>query len=112
MWSPVAHACVISGTGIFRWSILVNLIVDLSLLCIMFLGVLHKKNATYLWQMLYFQGIFWILTAIATEVPSVVSCYCDNPISCPHQSSDTFKVLPFMNMNGVWEFMTSLDALT
>lgn len=39
----------------------------------MFLGVLQKKNATYLWRMLYLQGIFWILTAIATEVPSVVS---------------------------------------
>jgi hypothetical protein len=39
----------------------------------MFLGVLNKKNATHLWRMLYFQGIFWILTAIATEVPSVVS---------------------------------------
>jgi len=47
--------------------------VDLSLLGIMFIGVLQKKNATYLWRMLYLQGIFWILTAIATEVPSVVS---------------------------------------
>jgi len=85
VWNDVAHACIISGTGIFRWSILVNLIVDLSLLCIMFVGVLHKKNATYLWQMLYFQGIFWILTAIATEVPSVV--------------------LPFMNLNDSWNLM-------
>jgi hypothetical protein len=39
----------------------------------MFIGVLNKKNATHLWRMLYFQGIFWILSAIATEVPSVVS---------------------------------------
>ena len=86
--------------------------VDLSLLCIMFIGVLHKKNATYLWQMLYLQGIFWILTAIATEVPSVVSRHCHNSILCSHQQSNLFKVLPFLNMNGVWEFMTSLDALT
>jgi len=85
MWSPVAHTCIITGTGIFRWSLLVNLIVDLSLLCIMFIGVLRKKNATYLWQMLYLQGIFWILTAIATEVPSVV--------------------LPFMNLNDAWNLM-------
>jgi hypothetical protein len=76
VWSPVARTCAITGTSIFRWSILVNLIVDLSLLCIMFVGVLHKKNATYLWRMLYLQGIFWILTAIATEVPSVVSHRC------------------------------------
>jgi hypothetical protein len=47
--------------------------VDLSLLGIMFAGVLHKKNATRLWRMLYFQGIFWIMTAIATEVPCLVS---------------------------------------
>ena len=39
----------------------------------MFVGVLNKKNATHLWRMLYFQGIFWILSAVSTEVPSVVS---------------------------------------
>jgi hypothetical protein len=39
----------------------------------MFVGVMQKKNATHLWRMLYFQGIFWILTAMSTEVPSVVS---------------------------------------
>jgi hypothetical protein len=73
VWSPEARTCVISGTNAFRWSLLVNLVVDLSLLSIMFVGVLQKKNATQLWRMLYFQGIFWILTATATEVPSVVS---------------------------------------
>jgi hypothetical protein len=57
--------------------------VDLSLFCIMFIGMLHKKNATYLWRMLYFQGIFWILIAIATGVPPLVSCHCDNPALCP-----------------------------
>jgi len=78
VWNPLANACVITGTDGFRWSVLANLFVDLSLLCIMFLGVLHKKNATYLWRMLYLQGIFWILTAIFTEVPAVVSDYlCD-----------------------------------
>jgi hypothetical protein len=85
VWSPQANTCLITGTNVFRWSLLVNLIVDLSLLCIMFLGVLNKKNATHLWRMLYFQGIFWILTAIATEVPSVV--------------------LPFLNMNDAWNLM-------
>jgi len=35
--------------------------------------------------MLYFQGIFWILTATSTEVPSVI--------------------LPFMNMNDAWNLM-------
>lgn len=84
-WSPEAHTCVITGTNAFRWSLLVNLVVDLSLLSIMFVGVLRKKNATHLWRMLYFQGIFWILTATSTEVPSVV--------------------LPFMNMNDAWNLM-------
>jgi hypothetical protein len=73
VWSPEAHACVITGTNAFRWSLVVNLVVDLSLLSIMFVGVLQKKNATHLWRMLYFQSIFWILTAVFTEVPSVVS---------------------------------------
>jgi hypothetical protein len=73
VWDPELDTCLITGTNNFRWSLLVNLAVDLSLLCIMFLGVLQKKNATHLWRMLYFQGLFWILTAISTEVPSVVS---------------------------------------
>jgi hypothetical protein len=73
VWVPEDNACVISSTDSFRWSLLVNIIVDLTLLCIMFAGVLRKKNATHLWRMLYFQSIFWILTASSTEVPSVVS---------------------------------------
>ncbi|KAI9507576.1 hypothetical protein F5148DRAFT_1203583 [Russula earlei] len=85
VWVPEVNTCAVTGTGVFRWSILVNLIVDLSLLCIMFVGVLHKKNATFLWRMLYLQGIFWILTAISTEVPSVV--------------------LPFMNLSDAWNLM-------
>lgn len=72
-WSIQANTCVITGTNGFRWSLLINLVVDLSLLSIMFVGVMQKKNATHLWRMLYFQSIFWILTATATEVPSVVS---------------------------------------
>ena len=74
VWFPPAESCLITGTNAFRWGILTNLFVDLSLLCIMFVGVLRKKNATYLWKILYFQSIFWILTAIFTEVPCVVSC--------------------------------------
>ncbi|KAH9990689.1 hypothetical protein BJV77DRAFT_600191 [Russula vinacea] len=80
VWNHQAKACVVTGTNSFRWSILTNLIVDLTLLWIMFGGVMRKKNATRLWRILYFQGIFWILTAVATEVPCVV--------------------LPFLNING------------
>jgi len=73
VWSIQGNACVITGTNSFRWSLLANIIVDVSLLCIMFAGVLRKKNATQLWRMLYFQSIFWMITASSTEVPSVVS---------------------------------------
>jgi hypothetical protein len=67
----------------------------------MFVGVLQKKNATHLWRMLYLQGIFWILTATSTEVPSVVS-YSHNFFGGHSNAQpDSFKVLPFMNMNGV-----------
>lgn len=75
-WFPPAETCVITGTNAFRWGILTNLFVDLSLLSIMFVGVLRKKNATYLWKILYLQSIFWILTAIFTEVPCVVRHRC------------------------------------
>jgi len=85
VFSPDAHACIITATNSFRWSLLVNILVDLCLLSIMFTGVLKKKNATHLWRMLYFQSLFWILTAIATEVPSVV--------------------LGFMNVNDAWNLM-------
>jgi hypothetical protein len=76
IWFPPAETCVITGTNAFRWGILTNLFVDLSLLSIMFVGVLRKRNATYLWKILYFQSIFWILTAIFTEVPCVVRRRC------------------------------------
>jgi hypothetical protein len=66
----------------------------------MFVGVLQKKNATHLWRMLYFQGIFWILTATSTEVPSVVS-YRHEFFLHSNAQTDSFKLLPFMNMNGV-----------
>jgi len=85
VWIPQANSCVITGTNSFRWSLLVNIIVDVSLLCIMFAGVLRKKNATHLWRMLYFQSIFWMITASSTEVPSVV--------------------LGFMNVNDAWNLM-------
>jgi len=85
VWSPAAETCIITGTDAFRWGILTNLFVDLSLLCIMFIGVLRKKNATYLWKILYFQSIFWILTAIASEVPCVVRRPCLECIfGCSH----------------------------
>ncbi|KAH9061079.1 hypothetical protein EDB87DRAFT_1821666 [Lactarius vividus] len=70
-WSSSTGYCPIDGTSDFRWSILINFIQDLTLLCIMFSGVLHKKNSTRLWNMLYIQGLWWILAWILTELPSI-----------------------------------------
>lgn len=76
---------------------MINFIVDFVLLGIMFLGVLHKRNATHLWNMLYFQGLFWILTATLTELPSMV---------CPLYPADAgalthvIQALSFRNING------------
>jgi len=100
VFNSEAHACVITATNSFRWSLLVNILVDLCLLSIMFTGVLQKKNATHLWRMLYFQSLFWILTAIATEVPSVVSRR-HNIFGSHYSCFYSFKVLGFMNVNGV-----------
>lgn len=71
-WSLSENYCPIDGTSDFRWSILINFVQDLTLLCVMFSGVLHKKNSTRLWNMLYIQGLWWILAWILTEVPSIV----------------------------------------
>jgi hypothetical protein len=35
-------------------------------------GVLWKRDPTRLWNILYFQGLFWISAAILTDVPDVV----------------------------------------
>jgi len=51
---------------------MINFLEDSVLLAIMIFGVLHKRNATHLWSMLYFQALFWILAATMTELPSVV----------------------------------------
>ncbi|KAI0278080.1 hypothetical protein BGY98DRAFT_1096990 [Russula aff. rugulosa BPL654] len=71
VWSPPLKACAISGTKEFTLSLTINFMEDFVLLSVMFFGVLHKRNATHLWNMLYFQALFWILAATFTELPSV-----------------------------------------
>jgi len=91
-WSPALHGCVISGTYEFSGSILINFVQDFVLLSVMIYGVLHKRNATYLWKMLYFQGLIWILAAVMTELPSVA--------------------LGFKNINDAWNMMFQYPHLT
>ena len=68
----------------------------------MFFGVLHKRNATHLWNMLYFQALFWILAATFTELPSVVCLFVRNTTEYPSFHSLRFitQALGFMNING------------
>jgi hypothetical protein len=61
----------------------INFIGDFVLLAVMIYGVLHKRNATHLWNMLYVQGLFWILAAILTELPSVVCLFFRNVAKRP-----------------------------
>jgi len=54
---------------------MINFVEDFVLLAIMIFGVLHKRNSTHLWNILYFQALFWILAATMTELPSVVCLF-------------------------------------
>jgi len=91
-WSPQFRTCGVSQTAEYKWSIMINFIEDFVLLGIMILGVLHKRNATHLWNMLYLQGLFWILTATLTELPSMA--------------------LSFRNINDPWNLMFQYPHLT
>ncbi|KAI0064386.1 hypothetical protein BV25DRAFT_1914577 [Artomyces pyxidatus] len=84
-WLPSFNTCLISGTADFRWGIMINFIEDLSLIAVMFLGVLDKKNATDLWRLLYVQGLAWMACTALSEIPAVV--------------------LSFLNINDGWNLM-------
>lgn len=74
---------------------------DFVLLSVMFFGVLHKRNATHLWNMLYFQALFWILAATFTELPSVVRLFVRNAAECPfHSLRFTTQALGLIDING------------
>jgi hypothetical protein len=67
----------------------------------MFFGVLHKRNATHLWNMLYFQALFWILAATFTELPSVVCLFVRNAAECPfHSLRFITQALGLIDING------------
>src|SRR5712691_5642312 len=74
-WSPVLRVCLPSRTHQFRWCITINFVEDIVLLAVMLFGVHRRRNATHLWKVLCLQGLFWILAAVLTELPSVV-CPC------------------------------------
>jgi hypothetical protein len=101
-WSPALRACHQTNTSEFKWSLLLRLTVDSVLLSIMIVGVLREPNATHLWNILFIQGLLWIIAAILAEVPCAVC------VPCPQHSlvhwvdspCSTVQVLPFINING------------
>lgn len=54
-WIPAINTCLITRTDRFRLGITVNFITEEILLCVMFAGVLNKRNTTGLWRVLYIQ---------------------------------------------------------
>ncbi|KAH9003788.1 hypothetical protein EDB86DRAFT_3072925 [Lactarius hatsudake] len=74
VWEPAINACLITKTSRFRWGMTVNFITDVTLLTVMFAGVLNKRNTTGLWKVLYIQGLSWILVAALSEIlPATLS---------------------------------------
>lgn len=91
-WSPGLQACLPSHTDQFRWSNMINFVEDSMLLAVMLLGLFRRRNATHLWELLCLQGLFWILAAVLTELPSVV--------------------LVFRNINDGWNMMFQYPHFT
>lgn len=74
VWAPALKTCLITKTTRFRWGITVNFITDVTLLTVMFAGVLNKRNTTGLWRVLYIQGLLWIFVAALSEIlPATLS---------------------------------------
>jgi len=90
--SPGLQTCLPSQTGQFRWSIMINFIEDSVLLAVMLFGVLRRRNATPLWELLCLQSLFWTLAVVLTELPSVV--------------------LVFRNINDGWNMMFQYPHFT
>ncbi len=89
---------------------MINFIEDSVLLAVMLFGVLRRRNATRLWELLYLQSLFWILAAVLTELPSVV-CPCSQCCGSVHQVNSlhlVIQVLVFRNINGestIWNVL-------
>ncbi|ETW82910.1 hypothetical protein HETIRDRAFT_107069 [Heterobasidion irregulare TC 32-1] len=69
-WNPILQICVITDTVLQRDTMIVDLACQLSLLVIMFVGVLRIRSENGLWRVLYNQGILWLLLSVLAVVPS------------------------------------------
>jgi len=75
-WSPAKKGCVSLHTENSVESLVNLLVTDLALLCIMLVGLLrirHGGSSAYgMTQLLWKQGVIWLLLATVAEVPPVV----------------------------------------
>jgi len=71
-WNPETNACVASNTENNLQNILVTLSTDLALLIIMLSGIWRSRKAGALWQMVYRQGMWWVVGATVGELPAII----------------------------------------
>ncbi|KAH9970975.1 hypothetical protein BGW80DRAFT_1324815 [Lactifluus volemus] len=91
-WSPALRSCFATSTNEFKWSLLIRFISNFGLLGTMISGVLWKRDPTRLWNILYFQGLFWISAAILTDVPDVMFQYPNRMVIASSRSyRDLFR---------------------
>jgi hypothetical protein len=71
-YSPLIQTCDVTGTNLYKWPVMMAFITDISLLSIVIGGLLYKRAETHLWNMLYFQGLFWIVASFVVGMPDTV----------------------------------------
>ncbi|KAI0318567.1 hypothetical protein OF83DRAFT_1291575 [Amylostereum chailletii] len=73
-WDPTSNACLVLKSEDNLPNTTGGLVVDVGLLLIMLVGLLRRREARKfgLWQILWTQGLIWLVLATAAEVPSVV----------------------------------------
>jgi len=76
VWIPAQQACVTPNTESSLLNLIAMLVTDIVLLLIMLGGLFrlrrHSRGASGLIQLLWKQGVIWLLLATAAEVPPVV----------------------------------------
>ncbi|KAI0314921.1 hypothetical protein OF83DRAFT_1174317 [Amylostereum chailletii] len=80
-WDPISNGCGIAKTEGNLANTTGGLIVDVGLLLVMLVGLLRRREARKfgLWQILWTQGLIWLVLATMAEVPSVFIALNLNP---------------------------------
>jgi len=81
VWVPAQQSCAPESTKIIQLNLIAMLVTDIALLLIMLIGLLRLRvdggGAFGLAQLLWRQGVIWLLLATAAEVPPVVLASLD-----------------------------------